>query len=207
EDSGLIIPIGEWVLRTAFAQLHQWNAAGFTGLTMAVNLSSVQLSRPGFEHIVESALLESSINPACAELEVTENVAMKNIESASVTLRKLKKMGVTIAMDDFGTGYSSLSYLRKLPIDTVKLDKSFVNEIPENKEDTLIAQAIIAMTASLNLSLVVEGIENIKQLNFFRQQGCTLAQGYLFSKAVSAEAMLELLRNQTLSGSLNLVNH
>jgi diguanylate cyclase (GGDEF)-like protein len=207
EESGLIAPIGEWVLRSAFAQLHEWHTSGFPGLTIAVNLSSVQLSRSGFENILESALIDSGITPACVELEVTENVAMKNIESTSATLHKLKKMGVTIAMDDFGTGYSSLSCLRQLPIDTVKLDKSFVCEIPENKEDALIAQAIIAMTGSLNMSLVVEGIENVKQLNFFRQQGCTLAQGYLFSKPVTADAMLELLHNQNMPGSLNLVNN
>jgi diguanylate cyclase (GGDEF)-like protein len=206
EESGLIIPIGEWVLQTAFAQLREWHEAGFPDLTIAVNLSSVQLARPGFENILESALIDSGINPACAELEVTENVAMKNIESASATLGKLKKLGVTIAMDDFGTGYSSLSYLRQLPIDTVKLDKSFVSGIPESKEDSLIAQAIIAMAGSLNMSLVVEGIETIRQLNFFRQQGCTLAQGYLFSKPVTATEMLELLRKQSISGSLNLVN-
>jgi diguanylate cyclase (GGDEF)-like protein len=207
EESGLIAPIGEWVLQTAFAQLRDWHAAGFPDLTIAVNLSAAQLSRPGFENILESALIDSGVNPACVELEVTENVAMKNIETASVTLKKLKKMGVTIAMDDFGTGYSSLSYLRKLPIDTVKLDKSFVSEIPDNKEDTLIAQAIISMTSSLNMSLVVEGIENIRQLNFFRQQGCSLVQGYLFSEPVGADAMLELLHNQCLPGSLNLVSN
>jgi diguanylate cyclase (GGDEF)-like protein len=207
EESGLIAPIGEWVLHTAFAQLRDWHAAGFPDLTISVNLSSAQLSRPGFENILESALIDSGVNPGCVELEVTENVAMKNIETASVTLQKLKKMGVTIAMDDFGTGYSSLSYLRKLPIDTVKLDKSFVSEIPDNKEDTLIAQAIISMTSSLNMSLVVEGIENVRQLNFFRQQGCSLVQGYLFSNPVTAEAMLELLRTQCLPGSLNLVSN
>lgn len=207
EESGLIVPIGEWVLQTAFAQLRDWHAADFPDLTIAVNLSAAQLSRPGFENILESALFDSGINPACVELEVTENVAMQNIETASVTLHKLKKMGVTIAMDDFGTGYSSLSYLRQLPIDTVKLDKSFVSEIPENKEDTLIAQAIISMTGSLNLSLVVEGIENIRQLNFFKQQGCSLVQGYLFSEPVTGEAMLKLLHNQCLPGSLNLVSN
>jgi diguanylate cyclase (GGDEF)-like protein len=207
EDSGLIIPIGEWVLQTAFAQLREWHEAGFPELTIAVNLSSVQLSQPGFENILECALVDSGINPACAELEVTENVAIKNIEAASATLRKLKTLGVTIAMDDFGTGYSSLSYLRQLPIDTVKLDKSFVSDIPGNREDALIAQAIIAMADSLKMSLVVEGIETVQQLDFFRQQGCTLAQGYLFSAPVPAADILELLRNQDLPEALNLVNH
>ncbi|HUT40994.1 MAG TPA: EAL domain-containing protein [Gammaproteobacteria bacterium] len=205
EESGMIMPIGEWVLHTAFRQLKAWHDAGFTELTMSVNLSSVQLARAGFENVLESALAESGINPALAELEVTENVAMKNMDSAAATLEKFKKMGVTIAMDDFGTGYSSLSYLRRLPIDTVKIDQSFVCEIPDNMEDVLIAQAIIAMAKSLNMSLVVEGIETVRQLNFFKQQGCRIVQGYLFSKPVEAGAILEMLRAQTIPGAINLV--
>jgi len=205
EESGLITPIGEWVLHTAFRQLREWHDAGFTDLTMAVNLSSVQLARTGFENILESALVDSGINPALAELEVTENVAMKNMESAAATLYKLKKMGVSIAMDDFGTGYSSLGYLRSLPIDTVKIDQSFVRDIPDNMEDVLIAQAIIAMASSLNMALVVEGIETVRQLNFFKQQGCRIVQGYLFSKPVEAEAILDMLRAQTVPGTINLI--
>ncbi len=204
EESGLIAPIGEWVLNTAFHQLKQWHETGFPELSMSVNLSSVQLARTGFESVLERALTESGINPALAELEVTENVAMKNIEAAAATLEKLKTMGVTIAMDDFGTGYSSLSYLRRLPIDTVKIDQSFVCEIPDNMEDVLIAQAIIAMAESLNMALVVEGIETVRQLNFFRQQGCRIAQGFLFSKPVEADAILEMLRAQALPGPVNL---
>ncbi|MEZ5542568.1 MAG: EAL domain-containing protein [Pseudomonadota bacterium] len=204
EESGMIMPIGEWVLRTAFRQLGEWHGAGYPDLTMSVNLSSVQLSRTGFEKILASALRESGINPALAELEVTENVALKNMETATATLEKLKQTGITIAMDDFGTGYSSLSYLRRLPIDTVKIDQSFVREIPDNKEDVLIAQAIIAMANSLNMSLVVEGVENQRQLNFFRQQGCRIVQGYLFSKPVEAAAILDMLRADTLPGAVNL---
>jgi diguanylate cyclase (GGDEF)-like protein len=205
EESGLIIPIGEWVLRTAFRELRELHDAGFGELTMAVNLSSAQLSRPGFENIVADALFDSGISADKAELEVTENVAMRNIDSAIITLEKLKSKGMSIAMDDFGTGYSSLGYLRKLPIDTVKIDRSFVREIPHSKEDTLIAQTIIAMAYSLNLSLVVEGVENVKQLNFFRQQGCHVVQGYLFSKPVSAPEILEMLKNQDTTGIINLV--
>ena len=114
-------------------------------------------------------------------------------------------MGVSIAMDDFGTGYSSLSYLRRLPIDTVKIDKSFVREIPDSADDVTIAQAIIAMAQSLKLSLVVEGIENVRQLNFFRQLGITIVQGYLFSKPVAAAEILKMLESQTLPGTINMV--
>ncbi|MBT8121923.1 MAG: EAL domain-containing protein, partial [Gammaproteobacteria bacterium] len=205
EESGLIIPIGEWVLHTAFRQLRKWHDAGFEDLTVAVNLSSAQLSRPGFEDIMEIALRESDISPDKVELEVTENVAMRNIDSAIVTLEKLKDKGMNIAMDDFGTGYSSLGYLRKLPIDTVKIDRSFVSGIPDSKEDALIAQTIIAMAHSMNLSLIVEGVENVRQLNFFRQQGCHIVQGYLFSKPVRARNILKMLRTRGPTGTMSLI--
>jgi len=205
EDTGLIIPIGEWVLNTAFTQLKQWHQAGYTGINMAVNISSAQLSRPGLEDVVAKALQAADVDAGMAELEITENVAMENLEPAIVILEKIKNTGVTIAMDDFGTGYSSLSYLRQLPVDVVKIDRSFVREIPDSHEDVLIAQAIIAMTQSLNLSLVVEGIENVKQLNFFRQQGCNIVQGFLFSKPVEADEMLRMLAAQTVPGTVNLV--
>ena len=201
EDTGLIVPIGEWVLGTAFKQLKQWHRAGFSHLTMAVNLSSTQLSHPGFEDVVAHSLEESGLDACMTELEVTENVAMENIDSAIAILDRLKCMGVTIAMDDFGTGYSSLSYLRRLPIDTVKIDKSFVCEIPDSAEDVTIAQAIIAMAQSLKLSLVVEGVENTRQLNFFRQQGVNIVQGYLFSKPVEASKILEMLESQSIPGN------
>ncbi|MGB5260851.1 MAG: EAL domain-containing protein [Gammaproteobacteria bacterium] len=205
EDSGLIIPIGEWVVHTAFRQLREWHDGGFEGLTIAVNLSSAQLSRPGLEDILDRALADSGISADRVELEVTENVAMRNLGSAIITLEKLKDKGMSIAMDDFGTGYSSLAYLRKLPVDTVKIDRSFVREIPESKDDALIAQTIIAMAHSLNLSLVVEGVENVRQLNFFRQQGCRVVQGYLFSKPVPAADILRMLRKQETSGTINLI--
>jgi diguanylate cyclase (GGDEF)-like protein len=205
EDTGLIVPIGEWVLHTAFKQLQQWHNAGFSNLTVAVNLSSAQLSRPGFEDVVELALVESGLDASMTELEITENVAMENIDSAIIILEKLKCMGVSIAMDDFGTGYSSLSYLRRLPIDIVKIDKSFVREIPDSAEDVTIAQAIIAMAKSLKLLPIVEGVENVRQLNFFRQQGVHIVQGYLFSKPVEASELLKMLESQTLPGTVNLV--
>ena len=205
EDSSLIAPIGEWVLNTAFRQLQQWHIAGFTDLTVAVNLSSVQLSRPGFKGVVAQALEESGLDARMIELEITENVAMENIDAAIIILEKLKSMGVSITMDDFGTGYLSPSYLRRLPIDTVKINKSFVREIPDSDEDVMIAQALITRAQSLKLSLIVEGVENVRQLNFFRQQGVTMVQGYLFSKPVEASEILKMLESQTLAGTINLV--
>ncbi len=206
EDCGLIAPIGEWVLHTAFTELGKWHAAGHGGITMAVNLTSSQLAQPGLENIVEAALAAAGVDPVMAELEITENVAMQNIDSAIATLTRLKQMGVRVAMDDFGTGYSSLGYLRRLPVDIVKIDQSFVHGIPENNADALIAQAIIAMARSLNLSLVVEGIENARQLRFFRQQGCDIVQGYLFSEPVNAAEMLKILDSHSTPGTINLFN-
>jgi len=196
EDSGLILPIGEWVLETAFKQLGKWHAAGHDALTMAVNLSSAQLSRSGIDTSISNALSNAGIDPGMAELEITENVAMQDIDSAIATLDKLKSTGINIAMDDFGTGYSSLGYLRRLPIDIVKIDQSFVRDIPDSKEGTLIAQAIIAMAQSLRLSLIVEGIENVRQLNYFKQQGCEVMQGFLFSKPVAADEILKILNTR-----------
>ncbi|MGB5306475.1 MAG: EAL domain-containing protein [Gammaproteobacteria bacterium] len=200
EDSGMIIPIGEWVLHTAFRQLRIWHDAGHKQLGLAVNLSASQIARPGLTRTIKHALETTGINAGMTELEITENVVMKNLDTAIVILDKLKAMGFRIAMDDFGTGYSSLGYLRKLPIDTVKIDKSFVREIPDNKEDTLIAQAVIAMAQSLGLSLVAEGVENNKQLEFLRQQNCTVVQGYLFSKPLSPADFTDLLTAHSSTG-------
>jgi diguanylate cyclase (GGDEF)-like protein len=205
EDSGLIVTIGEWVIRTAFAQLRKWHDAGHNKLRIAVNLSYAQLSRPGLVQTVRQALRESRIEAAMTEFEITENVVMQNVDAVVETLETMKGMGISIAMDDFGTGYSSLSYLRRLPVDTVKIDQSFVREVPDNRNDVSIAQAIIAMAKSLDLSVVAEGVENIKQMNFFRQQGVHLQQGYLFSEPVTAEVFRRMLDEQTSPGSLNLV--
>jgi EAL domain-containing protein (putative c-di-GMP-specific phosphodiesterase class I) len=205
EDSGLIVTIGEWTIRTAFAQLGKWHEAGFNKLKIAVNLSYAQLSRPGLVQTVKQALRESGIDAGMAEFEITENVVMQNVDEVIAALEIMKDMGISIAMDDFGTGYSSLSYLRRLPVDTVKIDQSFVREVPENRNDASIAVAIIAMAKSLDLSVVAEGVENIRQMNFFRQQGVHLQQGHLFSEPVTAAEFRRMLDKQTLPGSLNLV--
>jgi diguanylate cyclase (GGDEF)-like protein len=205
EDSGLIVTIGEWTIRTAFAQLGKWHDAGFNKLKIAVNLSYAQLSQPGLVQTVKQALRESGIDAGMAEFEITENVVMQNVDEVIAALEIMKDMGISIAMDDFGTGYSSLSYLRRLPVDTVKIDQSFVREVPENRNDASIAVAIIAMAKSLDLSVVAEGVENIRQMNFFRQQGVHLQQGHLFSEPVTAAEFRRMLDKQTLPGSLNLV--
>ncbi len=205
EDTGLIIPIGEWVIRTAFERLRCWNDAGHLNMRLAVNLSPTQLSRPGLVSIVEHAISEFQVNPYKLDFEITENVATQNLESATVTLKNLKKLGISISLDDFGIGYSSLSHLHVLPIDTIKIGQSFVRNIPDSLGDMSVAQAIIAMANSMDLSLIAEGVENIKQMNFFRQQGIHVIQGHLFSEPVPEEEILEMLESRTTLTPLNVV--
>lgn len=205
EDSGLIVPIGEWALNCALQQQKIWHDDGYTELKMAVNISPIQLARPGLISTLEKALLDSGVNPKMVELEITENVVMQNIDHVIATLEEIKSIGINISMDDFGTGYSSLNYLRKLPIDTVKIDRSFVHDIPHNKENVSIAKAIIAMSKSLGLQIVAEGVENIKQVHFFKQQGCYIVQGFLFSKPVSAEDFKLMLDNQDELNTINAI--
>ncbi|MDH3560054.1 MAG: EAL domain-containing protein [Gammaproteobacteria bacterium] len=205
EDTGLIVPIGEWVIRTAFQKLRELHDAGHLDLRIAVNLSPTQLSRPGLVSIVEHAIDEFQINPYRVDFEITENVAMQNLDTAIVTLEKLKKLGISISLDDFGTGYSSLSHLHNLPIDTIKIGQSFVRNIPDNMGDMSIAQAIIAMANSLDLSLIAEGVENIKQMNFFRQQGVHVIQGHLISMPVPEDQLMEMLKTRSARFPLNIV--
>jgi EAL domain-containing protein (putative c-di-GMP-specific phosphodiesterase class I) len=205
EDCGLIVTIGEWVIRTAFAQLGEWHDAGFKKLTIAVNLSYAQLLQPGLVQTVKQALRESGIDAGMAEFEITENVVMQNVDAVIAALEMMKDLGISIVMDDFGTGYSSLSYLRRLPVDTVKIDQSFVREVLGNRNDASIAMAIIAMAKSLDLSVVAEGVENSRQMNFFRQQGVHIQQGYLYSEPVTAGEFRRMLDKHTVPGSLNLV--
>ncbi len=205
EDSGLIVPIGEWVIRTALRKLRDCHNAGHPDLRIAVNLSPTQLSRPGLVSVIEQSIDEFQINPCRVDFEITESVAMQNLDTASVTLEKLKGLGVSITLDDFGTGYSSLSHLNSLPIDTIKIGQSFVRNIPESMGDMSIAQAIIAMANSLDLSLIAEGVEHIKQMNFFRQQGIHVIQGYLFSKPVPEEELMEMLGSHSTRFPLDVV--
>lgn len=205
EDTGLIIPIGEWVIRSAFQKLREWHDAGHLDMRVAVNLSPTQLSRPGLVSVVEHAIDEFQINPCKVDFEITENVAMQNLDTAIVTLEKLKKLGISISLDDFGTGYSSLSHLHTLPVDTIKIGQSFVRNIPDCMGDTSIAQAIIAMANSLDLSVIAEGVENIKQMNFFRQQSIHVIQGHLFSKPMPADELMEILETRSSLFPLNVV--
>jgi diguanylate cyclase (GGDEF)-like protein len=189
ELSGLIIPIGQWVMLTAAKQLRQWQKRVDSNLTVSVNLSARQFQQPNLVSAVADVLDESGIHPRSLELEITESNAMQNAEVTIHTLRELKALGVRISMDDFGTGYSSLNYLKRFPIDTLKLDQSFVREINTDRRDAAIVSAVISMAHSLDLKVVAEGVETEEQLAFLHQQRCDRIQGFLFSAPMSAEEL------------------
>ena len=196
EESGLIVPIGEWVLDSACAQLRAWQEDGLTPVPVAVNLSAKQFHQQNIAAIVMRALQDHGVDPRLLELEITESTAMRNAEATGTTLRKLKALGVRIAIDDFGTGYSSLSYLKRFPIDSLKIDRSFVTELPGNQDDATIAQAIITMAHALRLKVVAEGVETRAQLEFLTANGCDEIQGYYFSRPLPAEQCTQLLRDK-----------
>lgn len=193
EESGLIIPIGEWVLRTACAQARAWQDAGLGPLRLAVNLSARQFQKD-ITSIVASVLEDTGLEPHYLELELTETVVMQNAETAVDTLDALDCMGVALSIDDFGTGYSSLSYLKRFPIDTLKIDRSFVRDIPLDVDDMLITTAIINLAHSLGIQVVAEGVETLAQLAFLKDQQCDVMQGFHFSKPLPIEAFEQLVR-------------
>ncbi|MDB5863340.1 MAG: response regulator receiver modulated sensor-containing diguanylate [Betaproteobacteria bacterium] len=193
EETGLIVPVGEWVLRAACAQLAAWKAAGVKAVPVAVNLSSRQFHEQDLCELVGRTLREHDVAPHLLELEITESVAMHNAEASIATLRELKALGVDLAIDDFGTGYSSLSYLKRLPIDTVKIDRSFVTDLASNPDDASIAKAIVDMAHNLHLKVVAEGVETAAQLSFLSSNGCDQIQGYYFSRPCDASAITEML--------------
>jgi diguanylate cyclase (GGDEF)-like protein len=202
EDTGLIVPIGEWVLRTACAQSKSWQEAGFTPLSLAVNLSARQFQQQNLARVVAQILLETGLNPRHLELELTESSIMKNAESAVRTLGELKEMGVKIAIDDFGTGYSSLGYLKRLPVDALKIDQSFVRDVTTDPDDAALVMAIIALAHNLRLKVVAEGVETEEQRRFLHLLRCDRWQGYLHSRPLPVEAFEELLfRGQNLAFS------
>ena len=192
EESGLIVPIGEWVLRTACAQARAWQDAGLPRMCVSVNLSAHQLQYD-VPALVAEVLKETGLAPGCLELELTESVIMRNPEGTAMMLQALGDMGVRLSIDDFGTGYSSLSYLKRFPIDILKIDRSFVRDIPEDANDMLITTAIISLARSLGINVVAEGVETSSQLAFLREQGCDGLQGFYFSKPLSAEDFTRLV--------------
>jgi len=196
EETGLIVPIGEWVLREACRQNKAWQDAGMARMRVSVNLSARQFQQQDIVEMTEAALQESGLTADCLELELTESYIMQNPEAAISTLKRLEEMGVFLSVDDFGTGYSSLSYLRRFPIDCLKIDQSFVRDIPGNSDAVAIVSAIVAMARSLMLELVAEGVETQEQLDYLKQLQCNRMQGYLFSRPISAREFEKLVKDQ-----------
>lgn len=197
EETNLIIPVGKWVIQEACRQNKAWQDQGYAPIRVAANLSARQLRNDNIIDIVAESLKESGLEARYLELEVTESTLMENPEYVTETLNNIKALGVEhIDIDDFGTGYSSLSYLKNLPISTVKIDQSFVRDLPDDKEDASIARAIIAMAHSLDLRVIAEGVENQQQLDFLRELDCDEIQGYLISKPLTAEDAVELMEKK-----------
>jgi diguanylate cyclase (GGDEF)-like protein len=192
EVTGLILAIGPWVLRAACAQARAWQHLQ-PGLRVAVNLSARQFQEAGLVGHVTDALADTGLDPRCLHLEITESSAMQNAQTAIQTLRELKALGVGLSIDDFGTGYSSLSYLKRFPIDTLKIDQSFIRDIGTDPDDAAIASAIIALAHTLKLTVVAEGVETADQLEFLTRHGCDRTQGYFFSRPLGVERCSELL--------------
>jgi diguanylate cyclase (GGDEF)-like protein len=194
EDCGLIIQIGRWVLREACRQARAWQRAGLPLVPITVNVSAVEFRDKGFVESVRTTLAETGLEARYLGLELTEGVLMEDAESTAAVLQELKVMGVHLAVDDFGTGYSSLSYLRQFPIDVLKIDQSFVNQITADPDDSSIVSAIINMGKSLKQLVVAEGIETKEQREYLQTQSCAEGQGYLFSRPLAAAQFAQLLR-------------
>lgn len=196
EDTGLIKVIGQWVLSEACRQNKAWQAAGLRAIPVAINVSAVELRFSGFLNQVSKALLQSGLSAEFLELEVTETVAIHGDSEGIRDLISLKDLGVRLSIDDFGTGFSSLSYLKRLPIDTIKIDKSFIRDIKTDANDAAIITAIIKMSHSLNFKVIAEGVETADQLAYLKQYDCDEMQGYYFSKPLTAEAFAALLSSE-----------
>jgi diguanylate cyclase (GGDEF)-like protein len=198
ENTGLIIPITNWILGETCRQIAEWQKISFAteNLIVSVNISGKHLSNTSLIGDVKKALAEARLSPSSLKLEITESAAMENAEKTTHILKVLKELGVRLSIDDFGTGYSSLSYLHRFPIDTLKIDRSFVNSVGENGEDSEILQTIVSLAKNLKMRVIAEGIETDGQLNILKNLGCDYGQGYLMSKPLPKDAMEELLHKK-----------
>jgi diguanylate cyclase (GGDEF)-like protein len=194
EKSGFIIEIGKWVLKEALTQNKKWQELGYSTMFVSVNISAIQFEQPNFVDMVKTALEETNMDPQFLELEITESNAMSMVEEKLTKMRKLKDMGIRIAIDDFGTGYSSLAYFTRLPINTLKIDRSFVSEIYKDENAKTIITTIINMARSINITTTAEGVENLDQVKFLEEKGCDKIQGYLISRPVDPEQIEVLFK-------------
>jgi predicted signal transduction protein with EAL and GGDEF domain len=192
EETGLIVDVGEWVLRTACLQAVKWASQGLPQIRMAVNLSAYQFNRDDIVQVVRRALRDSGLNPELLELELTESLTLDDTERAIATMHKLKDLGVALSLDDFGTGWSSLSYLRRFPLDRIKIDRSFMRDVVTDPTASALVRSIITLGKTLGLGCIAEGVETHEQFGYMRQLLCHEVQGFLFSPAVPEEQLAEL---------------
>lgn len=207
ESSGLILPIGEWVLHTACRQARHWQAEGICELRMGVNVSGRQFQMPDFVERVEAILKDTDLPAQSLELEMTESTIMSNIQEAILTLTDLKIRNIHLAIDDFGTGYSSLVYLKHFPFDRIKIAQEFVKGIPDDPDDEAIVEAILMMARSLKLEVIAEGVEKSPQIHFLRERQCKEMQGFYFSPPLTAEQMERCLKQSQGKGPSCLYHH
>jgi EAL domain-containing protein (putative c-di-GMP-specific phosphodiesterase class I) len=193
EETGFITSIDEWVLKTACAQLKEWHDAGLPHLSVAVNLSAKQIQRSDFVERIAGILREVGVDPHRLGVEISESVAMRNVEQAIPNLNSLAEMGVCVTIDNFGTGYSSLNYLKKLPVQKLKIDQSFIQDIATDAADRAIISAVAAMALEMNLGVIAIGVETEEQLEFLKSTGCREAQGFLFGRPSPAEEFGKLI--------------
>jgi EAL domain-containing protein (putative c-di-GMP-specific phosphodiesterase class I) len=195
ESTGFIIELDRFVMKTAMAQLSEWYKAGYNPGTLAMNLTVQQLKKDDFIEVLHSLVKETKCKSEWLELEITEGQIMRHPEEAIKTLQQIKEIGIELAVDDFGTGYSSLAYLKRLPIDKLKIDKAFIQGLPDDDEDAAIAKAVIALGKSLNLKVIAEGVETKEQRDFLVENGCKSIQGYFYSRPIPASEIELLLTN------------
>ena len=194
EETGMIDALGEWVLASACEQMATWRALGLGPMRISVNMSALQLRAPDVCAMVSQVMAQAQFDPHCLELEITESSLMDNVEASIDTLTRLRELGVLLAIDDFGTGYSSLAYLKRLPIGTLKIDKSFIRGLSDDKDDAAIVSATIAMAHSMDLRVVAEGVTSFAQLRLLESYGCDEIQGYLVCQPLAAPEIEAYLR-------------
>jgi len=195
EETALIVPIGEWVMRESLVTLKRWRHSGLTAITMAINVSVLQLLRANLPELLTQMTAELDVPANRVELEITESMVMAKAEQTNQALNALRRIGTTIAIDDFGTGYSSLVYLKRLPIDTLKIDKEFVGDLSRDPDDAAITTTVITMAHSLGLKVVAEGVETQEQMDYLREHGCDAIQGYWLSPPLDAHHCLAFMRS------------
>jgi diguanylate cyclase (GGDEF)-like protein len=202
EANGSIVSIGEWVLRTACVQSHSWQLEGLPPVRMSVNLSARQFEQPNLVETVRQILHETGLQASNLELEVTESFLMSDIQHSVTTLKQLRELGISLALDDFGTGYSSLNYLKRFPVNMLKIDRSFVQDVVSNSDSAAVTDAIVALAKSLQLKITAEGVETQEQLDYLRSRGCEEGQGFYFSRPVPADIIVEILRKNAQQAEL-----